>query len=203
MQTFSMSRGKHSRYTLLTCALALLGFICAVIALPAQEEDQTGAFQARVPVAITSCGQSPDTFVVSAAAKQVGLPHLYDELVTTQRISGFKTLIIVMGGSSKGLGEAGLTVSKELARVSAILDRAKTEGITIIAVHIGGKARRGTLSEEFIDLVVAYADCIIATNEGNKDGKFTKEAQKRGIPLFLLKSSREINALLKEIFLQD
>ncbi len=203
MHTFPMSRGKHSRHTLLTCAVTILGLICAATALPAQDEGAAGNFQACVPVAITSCGQSPDTFVVSAAAKQAGLAHLYDELVTAQGLSGFKTLIIVMGGSAKGLGEAGLTVSKELARVSAILERADADGTKIIAVHIGGKARRGALSEEFIALVVPYADCIVATNEGNKDGMFTKEAQKRGIPLFLLKSSREINALLKEIFLQD
>ncbi|HOI23883.1 MAG: DUF6305 family protein [Spirochaetia bacterium] len=196
-----MSRGKYFRHSPFTCAVLLVLF-CVVPALAAQEEDTGGSFRAYLPVAITSGGQSPDSFVVSASARQVGIAHRYDDLITAQGLAGFRSLIIVMGASSKGLGEAGLSVSKEIARVSALVERAKSGGMKIIAVHIGGNARRGALSDDFITLVVPHADCIVATNEGNGDGLFTKEARKSGIPLFLLKSSREINALLREIFLQ-
>ncbi len=152
------------------------------------------------PALITSCGQSPDAFTVSAAARRIGVEHLYDDLIDVPELNGFKTVIVVTGASLKGLGEAGFSVSMELSRVSALLAKAKTAGVKVIAVHIGGEARRGANSEKFIDLVIARADCIIATLEGNKDGKFSKEAQRLGIPLFLLKAPKDIGDLLQRIF---
>jgi hypothetical protein len=71
----------------------------------------------------------------------------------------------------------------------------------IIAVHIGATRGGGRLSDDFITLVVARG-LYRGHQRRNGDGMFTKEARKSGIPLFLLKSSREINALLREIFLQ-
>jgi len=157
-------------------------------------------FEAEQPAAVTCCGQCPDSFTVSAEARKAGIIHTYDDMMGADKLDGFKTLIVVMGGSTKGLGEAGLTAPMELSRVSGILARAKRLGIKIIGVHIGGSARRGKLSEDFIRLVSTKADCMIVTVEGNTDNYFTKEAKRRTVPLYLLKSPRELGAALKTIF---
>jgi hypothetical protein len=81
-----MSRGKYFRHSPFTCAVLLVLF-CVVPALAAQEEDTGGSFRAYLPVAITSGGQSPDSFVVSASARQVGIAHRYDDLITAQGLA--------------------------------------------------------------------------------------------------------------------
>jgi len=184
------------------CAGAILCWLWLVTAVSQAYQDGASFnyFHADTPLLITSCGQTPDAFTVSAAAKRIGLAHRYDDLIVARDLIGFKTMIIAMGASQKGLGEAGLTVSTELSRVSALLAKAEREGIKVIAIHIGGEARRGGSSESFIDLFVQYAGCIIATSEGNKDGRFSVDAQKKGIPLYIMSQTKEIGALLGQIF---
>lgn len=157
-------------------------------------------FHAEEPVLITSCGQTPDAFAISAIAKHVGLTYRYDDLMVASYLEGYRTMIVAMGASLKGLGEAGLSVSDELSRVSALLNKAGQENIKVIAVHIGGKARRGGVSESFIDLVVQHADCIITTFEGNNDDRFLVDAKKEGIPLYIIRYQKEIESLLEQIF---
>ena len=47
----------------------------------------------------------------------------------------------------------------------------------VVAVHVGGESRRGPLSDKFIDPVMAKADFVLVTEDGNKDGYFTKAAK--------------------------
>ncbi len=180
--------------------LYVFSFVCCLFFsqayLHSQDISNSKTFYSLPPVLITSCGQSPDAFSISAIARRIGFEYFYDDLFTSSKFDAFRTVIIVMGASQKGLGEAGLSVSMELSRVSALLKKAKTVGAKVIAVHIGGEARRGADSEKFIDLVIALADCIIVTNRGNEDGKFSKESERLGIPLFLIKAPKDIEELL-------
>lgn len=82
--------------------------------------------------------------------------------------------MIVIGGSSKGLGAAGISADAELERTKALLAEAKKRGMKIIGLHVGGEARRGELSDRFINEVVPSCDYFIVVEEGNKDGLFTK-----------------------------
>ena len=57
-----------------------------------------------------------------------------------------KTLIIIIGVSGKGLGEAGVKIEKEVERAKALIAACKEKGIKIIGMHLGGVERRvGTL----------------------------------------------------------
>ena len=49
-----------------------------------------------------------------------------------------KTLILAVGGSSKGLGAAGIDADQELARTDALISAAKEKGIIVLALHTGG-----------------------------------------------------------------
>lgn len=50
-------------------------------------------------------------------------------------------------------------------------------------MHIGGAARRGELSDKFVNAAAPYADYLIVVEEGNKDGAFTKIAEEKNIPM--------------------
>ena len=159
---------------------------------------QTG-FTSAPPVAITSCGQSPDAYTVSLLSKRIKLEHTFDNVLKPEALKTFKTLVIVMGGSAKGLGEAGIDEKSELARVAQLLADAKKLGARIIAVHVGGESRRGPLSDKFIDPVVAKADYVLITEDGNKDGAFGKLVKARNTPLQVVKTVAEIGPALRAL----
>jgi hypothetical protein len=157
------------------------------------------AFTSALPVAITACGQSPDAYTVSLLSKRVKLEHTFDNVLKLEVLKTFKTLVVVMGGSAKGLGEAGIDEGSEIARVTQLLNKAKELGVKIVAVHVGGESRRGPLSDKFIDPVVAKANYILVTEDGNKDGVFARHAKTRNIPLQVVKQLAEVGPALKAL----
>jgi hypothetical protein len=44
-------------------------------------------------------------------------------------------------------GEAGIDKDAEIARMKAVTDAAKATGMKVLVMHIGGKGRRGTLTD--------------------------------------------------------
>ena len=62
--------------------------------------------------------------------------------------TGAKTVLLVLGASSKGLGAAGISAQGEIDRTNLLIAEAKKQGIKIIGLHIGGKSRRGEMSDE-------------------------------------------------------
>jgi hypothetical protein len=157
-------------------------------------------FKAEMPMAITSCGQSLDAETVSLLAKRNKLEHTFNNVLTASDLKATKTLVIAMGGSAKGLGEAGIDEKGELARVSALLDLAKKNKVKVVAVHVGGDSRKGALSDKFIDPVVAKADFMIVTEDSDKSGSFTSAAQARKIQIAVVKKSVDVGKALKDIF---
>ena len=57
-----------------------------------------------------------------------------------------------------------------MERVNSLIAKAKEEGITVIALHIGGSARRGTLSDKFVPDALKAANAAIIVSEGDSDG---------------------------------
>jgi hypothetical protein len=84
--------------------------------------------------------------------------------------------VLVLGGSTKGLGAAGISAEDELARARALIAEARKLGMTIIGVHVGGEARRGQLSDRFIQAAVPACQYLVVVAEGDKDGFITKLA---------------------------
>jgi hypothetical protein len=148
-------------------------FLAAASALPAQT---TTAFAER-PAVLTSVGQSADLEMVKVLLTRAKVPFESDPLIKAVGLgSNAKTLVIVVGGSSKGLGAAGISADAELERAKALLKRARDLNMKIIAVHVGGEARRGTLSDTFIELCVPASDFVVVVAEGDKDSLFTRLA---------------------------
>ena len=156
-------------------------------------------FSIQVPLAVTSCGQSPDAYTVSLLSKRVKLDHTFDNVLKADALKAYKTLVVVTGGSAKGLGEAGIDDKGELARVGQVLAKARELGVKVVAVHVGGESRRGPLSDKFIEPVVAKADYVLVTEDGNKDGFFAKLVKARNTPLSVVKQVADVGPALKNL----
>ncbi len=153
----------------------LLVALTFVIILPVSAQTTT-AF-ADKPALLTAIGQSADIEMVKVLLNRSKIQFTTDPLIKAAGLpGGAKTLVLSVGGSSKGLGAAGISVDDEMARTKALLARAKELGMKIIVVHVGGEARRGALSDAFIEACVPRSDLVIVVEDGDKDGIFGKLA---------------------------
>jgi hypothetical protein len=129
--------------------------------------------------------------------------EVYSDTAKFPKGTLYKTMMFAIGASLKGMGASGLTVDSEEARVKKIVDSCKKNKIFIIAVHIGGEATRGPAgsdNERMIDAVAPFADYIIVTKDSNKDGRFTKLAEKSKIPLTQVDYALGLVEIVKKIF---
>jgi hypothetical protein len=149
---------------------------------------------------ITSCGQSPDALIVKVLCGREKIKVAYEPALKPENLKDVGSLLIVLGASAKGLGEAGINESQEMERASAILDEAKKQGLGIIGIHVGGESRRGALSSKFIELAAPRTDMLIVTSDGNKDGRFTEISEENGIPLVVVEKTVEVGKELKRIY---
>ena len=147
---------------------------------PAEE----GAVTISLPILMTSAGQSADVSMFNAIAARSGVEATSRELIEADdiEVGEYNTLVIVVGGSSKGLGAAGVDAEQEQARVDAIIEKLQ-DSVTIVVAHIGGQARRGELSDGFINAVLPVADYIIVVEEGDADGLFSNYAAENNVPI--------------------
>jgi len=151
---------------------------------------QAAVFNLKSPIAtkpafLTSVGQSADVEMVKVLLDRSKIPYKAETQAKPAALapSGAKTLVIAIGGSSKGLGAAGISAEEELARAKAVIAEAKRLGMKVIGLHIGGEARRGELSDKFIVAALPACDYFIVVAEGNKDGLFTKLCSEAKMPL--------------------
>jgi len=157
--------------------------------------------KAEAPVFTTSFGQSQDSNFVNVLSKRVKLNNYHRTVAVPEGAdwNKAKTLIAVLGGSGKGLGAAGLSVADELKRCDSFIKAARAQKKFIIGMHIGGTDRRGPNSVDFLPFA-GQVDYMIVRAEGNSDGYFTKLCAEKGIPLYTIESTREIEGILKQIF---
>ena len=125
-------------------------------------------------VAITSVGQSPDGMMVKVLTKKMKVDSDYDSLMKVEALKGQKVFIAVVGGSSKGLGAAGIDKMQEKERSLALINAAKQKKMKILIMHVGGEGRRGALTDMFVEAVNPLGDRVIVVKGGNIDGIFTK-----------------------------
>jgi hypothetical protein len=129
--------------------------------------------------------------------------EVYTDLAKFPKGTPFRTVIFAIGASLKGMGASGLTIDSEEARLKKVIDYCKLNKIFIIAIHAGGTALRGAPgsdNEKMIDAVAPSADYLIAVKDSNKDGRFSKIAQGRKVPLTEVENALEIVDILKQVF---
>lgn len=172
-----------------------------------------------LPVLVTSCGQSPGPTTLKVIFMKMKLesepkPYEVNELATPEDLKAameagnpYKTLIIVMGASLKGMGAAGISIDDELARTSKLIEEARRQGITIIGAHIEGMKRRaqgaaaGDNTDELsIDAVAPNSDLLVINKAGNTDARFTAIAKEKNIPMIEVGKNLELIEEFKKLF---
>ena len=156
--------------------------------------------KASPPVLVTSLGQSLDAFQIQLAVKRQGIPFKYDARAGTDQLDDVKTVFLAVGASLKGFGDAGITIKDELARASQLLDAAKSHGIFVVALHMGGMDRRDALSDQLINLTAPRAQYLIIREDSDADGLFAGIAKTNNIPLLVIDNVQNLKQPLQELF---
>lgn len=150
-------------------------------------------------VVLTPFGQSPDAMMVKVVLKKLGVDSRLEKILQADGLQGEKILITVVAGSSKGLGEAGIDKDAEVERMKALAEAAKAAEMKVLVMHIGGKGRRGTLTDMFIEEAVPMADALIVVEGGDYDGLFTRLVEGTGLEITPATSVRETGEPLKQV----
>ena len=155
---------------------------------------------AELPVAMTCPGQAPEGQLVKLIFGRLKTPIQYDPFLEPKELGANKTLILILGGSGKGLGSAGVDLKDEMKRAEALIAEAGKRKIKLVGVHSGGEDRRGDVSTKLIDLIAPRTAFLVVREDGNKDGLFTKLSRERKIPLTVIKATQELTDVFKELF---
>jgi len=157
-------------------------------------------FTAEMPVVMTNPGQTPDIALVSFLARKINFEIKTENFLEPEALEGMKTLIIIIGGSGKGMGAAGLDIKYEAKRANELIATCKEKGIKIIGMHLGGKERRGENSQVMIDLVTPECDYVVVRKDGNEDDIFTKICKENEIPLTEIEQTTKVMDVLGALF---
>ena len=115
----------------------------------------------------------------------------------------FKTLMVVLGSTAKGLGASGVTIDQEVERLTAMIAEAKRLKIQVVVVLLEGKARRGKpggADERCIDAVAPFANYLVVKKDGNEDGRFDTIAKKTGAPLTIIDDAMDFGDVVKAMY---
>ena len=192
-------------------------FIAAAFVLalgPASLLGEGPEAKAELPVLVTSCGQSIGPTTIKVVLQRLKLAYDIDPLATPDVLQAkakagtpYKSLIITMGASLKGMGAAGIEIEDELTRAAALIAEARKLGVKIIGAHIEGLKRRSqgaaagdTTDEQSIDTVAPNADILVVYKEGNSDGRFTVISQAKKIPLVEFEKMLDLIPALEKLF---
>jgi ABC-type proline/glycine betaine transport system substrate-binding protein len=193
----------------------MAAMIIAALALTATfAAGQAQAPRAETPVLLASCGQSPGPVMLKVILHKLGLSYELNALATpadlkakAQAGTPYKSLIIVMGASLKGMGAAGISIDDELKRTAELIDEARKEGIKVIGAHIEGMKRRSqgaaagdTTDEQAIDAVAPNSDLLIINKEGDSDGRFTTISKAKNIPMIVVEKNLDLVTELGKLF---
>lgn len=200
----SMRRIKRVKNHGIFIGVLLVLFFILIQANYANESEKPPLPTGELPLIITTAGQSPGAVTVSVLCKRNKIDSDFEKLAKAEDLTlkSYKTLIITMGTSGKGMGAAGIDINDELDRIEKLIEEARKQNMLIIGLHIEGEARRTGDCEKSIDLVALRVDYLIVRSDGNKDGRFDLIAKEKNTPMFIIEEIIELNDLLKGIFLK-
>ncbi len=161
---------------------------------------QEAKFSASEPALLTTAGQSADLNMAKVIFERCKVALKAAPLAGPEDLNDMRSLVVVIGGSTKGLGAAGINADKEMARVEQLMAAAAARKIPIIGMHIGGKARRGELSDKFIDLVVPNVSFLMLIREGDGDGYFSKMIAGRKIDARVMDKLSDLQEPIKALY---
>jgi hypothetical protein len=163
--------------------------------------------KAQTPLLITNAGQGPGAKMSRLLIQRTGVVSDFDYSAEPQpadlKTKPYKTMIVVLGSTAKGLGASGITIDQEIERLTATMAEAKKLKIQIIAVLLEGKTRRGKpggADERCIDTIAPLASYLVVKKDGNEDGRFDIIAKKSGAPLTFIDDAMDFSDVVKQMY---
>jgi len=199
---------KTKRFRILSLFLIVIITVFFGLSMISYASEQPSIPKVELPFIVTTCGQSPGALMVWVLCKQIKLPCDRADLLKVEDLKSkleegnpYKTLLITTGTSMKGMGAAGVDIDYEVARIKAVIEEAKKEGILIIGAHIEGMARRVDATDAAsIALVIPESNLLLVREDSNEDGYFTKAAEEQGIPIITFKETLDLADVFKKLF---
>ncbi|MEY8417818.1 DUF6305 family protein [Oscillospiraceae bacterium 44-5] len=164
----------------------------------AELPELTGGFE--TPILLTSAGQSADSDIIKTLCTKANITVDLENQATADHLDGVKTLLISVGGSSKGLGAAGIDADQEIARFQDLIQAAQDADIKIIAMHVGGAPRRGDLSDKFLPDPFNAADAAVVVSGGDTDGVIRSLLAANRVPTAYVDSQADCIGCLTTLF---
>lgn len=134
---------------------------------------------------LTTAGQA-DLNIVENILIGAGLTETDYEskaLLKAEDVEKDAAVILVVGASGKGLGDAGTDVQKEVARAEAFGAKQTSGDITLIVVHVGGEGRTGAQSDPIITKAVPLAKLALVVDTKTQNAVFTNAAGSSSVEL--------------------
>ncbi len=211
----------------LPVTIVMLVLVAMMLSSPVAAADPIP--EAKTPLLISSAGQGNGALVAKALGDRVKLPYDYCDIPTSKYMASgvglegfaegsgahreikstapkgtpYKTMILVMGASLKGMGASGLSLNDELARLKDVIKYCKDNKIMLVGMHVEGKAMRGkpgSDNEAVIDAVAPLCDYLIVMEASNFDGRFTEIGAQKGIPVSVANRTVDIQAIFQTMF---
>jgi len=178
------------------------------VAAEAETEAEEAELIAEEPMVVTTCGQSPGSLMAQQLARREGITAERQDLLTVDYLiekheagEGFRTLMITIGTSGKGLGAAGIDMADEEARINALIEEARNQGMVVIGGQIEGEERRVDRGDErSMEIVAPQVDILIVHVGANKDNYYTDLAEEKGLPIYYIEGTMQTAEPLRQIF---
>jgi hypothetical protein len=181
--------------------LTVLALVTVSLSVPGRAGEDWPHFEQ--PLLITSAGQSADVQIAGVLVKRAGLTAILSKEANSKELENIGTLVLVIGVSMKGLGAAGVDLDQEVTRVNRLVEAARRQNISLLCLHLGGQARRGKLSDQFLTAFLPSARMVIVVKSGNYDGLVSRICEENTIPLLELEKTIDAVEPLKNIFQSD
>ena len=195
----------------MSCVLLLI-VAAGLVWSPASAQKQSVKLEQ--PVLLSSCGQSPGPLKFKVFFGKLGIEHVYNpqasagDLVTKKKEGKpFKSMIIVVGASLKGMGAAKVSIEDEIDRTKKLIAEARKQGIKVVGAHVEGMERRAqgaapgdNSDEQSIDAVCPVSDIMVVRKDGDEDKRFTTISTGKKIPLVTFEKNMELSDVLKNLY---
>jgi hypothetical protein len=161
----------------------------------------------QLPLLITNAGQGPGAKMSRLLVQRTGVVTDFDYQAEPQaadlKTKPYKTLMVVLGSTAKGLGASGITIDQEIERLNAMIAEARRLKMQIVAVLLEGKTRRGKpggADERCIDAIAPFASYLVIKKDGNEDGRFDAIAKRTGAPLTFIDDAVDFGDVVKAMY---
>ncbi|MHB1394931.1 MAG: DUF6305 family protein, partial [Clostridia bacterium] len=148
---------------------------------------------AKVPVVITSAGQSTDSYIVRDISNQLMIRSFFMPQARDVDIKDIKTIVFVVGYSSLGAKLQSISYEDEKIRIEKLLEKAKDNKLTVLTIAIGREQPHDNKTEELLRLIGKQTDYLIGMRASRSESIMAELARDRDIPLTLVNEVNDIS----------